>query len=208
MKHNDLTPLILFVLSPTLAMVFLLIFQESSLMWNAITISLLISYIFVQIKITNTDFLTGLFNRREFEYQLQRIKNNSNKNEKIFGMIIDLDDFKEINDEYGHNEGDYALIEVGQILKSSVRKQDFVSRIGGDEFAILLSAKDEDVVENVVCRIKSNLEDFNINSSNKYNLRISYGYDFYDEESYDTVIDFFNHVDTKMYTQKHMGKKL
>jgi diguanylate cyclase (GGDEF)-like protein len=121
-------------------------------------------------------------------------------------MIIDLDDFKKINDIYGHREGDSALVEAGTIFKSSVRAKDFVSRIGGDEFAIILSAKDTNVVENVVERIEENLETFNQANDYKYNLKISYGYDYYDEAKYATVIDFFNHIDAKMYKQKNTEK--
>ncbi len=207
MQKKDLTPMLLFIVTPVIAIIFFLIYRQSTLIWNSITISLLISYIFVQLRISNTDYLTGLFNRREFEYQLARVKNNSSKNEKIYGMIIDLDDFKLINDLYGHAEGDLALREIGLILQASVRKQDFVSRIGGDEFAIILSAKGVQVIESIVERIKLNLQQFNQENDCKYNLKLSYGYDFYDEEKFQTVIDFFNHIDMKMYLQKHGTKK-
>ncbi len=207
MQKKDITPLLLFIVTPVIAIVFLVVYRQASLIWNSITISLLISYIFVQLRIANTDYLTGLFNRREFEYQLARIKSDSNKNEKVFGMIIDLDDFKLINDLYGHSEGDLALREIGTILQASVRKQDFVSRIGGDEFAIILSAKNLDVIESIVERIKINLQKFNQENDCKYNLNLSYGYDFYDEEKFSTVIDFFNHIDMKMYVQKHSDRK-
>jgi len=206
-KKVDLIPLILFILSPILAIIFLLIFKKTNLVWNALTISLLISYIFAQLKIANTDYLTGLFNRREFEYQLAKIKTTGNKNEHIFGMIIDLDDFKNINDLYGHVEGDLALVKIGDILKNSVRKYDFVSRIGGDEFAILLSAKDSEVVELIVDRMNENIIAFNQESQYKFNLKISYGYDYYDEKKFPTVIDFFNHIDMKMYNQKNNENK-
>lgn len=199
----DITPLVLFISTPSIAMAFLLVYKETNLIWNALIISLLISYIYMQLKLTKTDYLTGLFNRREFETQLARVKNNSNKSEKIYGIIIDLDDFKQINDVYGHNEGDKALIRISDILQSSVRTKDFVSRIGGDEFAIILSAQDEAVVENVIKRIIENINDLNKQSRESYLLKISYGYDFYDEDKFETVIDFFNHVDLKMYRQKH-----
>lgn len=198
----EATSLILFIALPTIAVIMQLIFSTYSLVWNAIVVSLVISYIFVQVKVTSTDYLTGLFNKREFQYQLDKVKIGSNKNEKVYGILIDLDDFKLINDAYGHQEGDIALIEVSSILQSSVRRQDFVSRIGGDEFAIILSSQTEEIVNQVIQRIKENLLRFNEDTSYKYNLNFSYGYDFYDEEKFKTVLEFFNHIDSKMYSNK------
>lgn len=198
----EVTPLILFICLPTIAIMMQLVFNTYSLVWNAIVVSLVISYIFVQVKVTSTDYLTGLFNKREFQYQLDKVKIGSNKNEKVYGILIDLDDFKRINDAYGHQEGDIALIEVSSILQSSVRRQDFVSRIGGDEFAIILSSQTEEIVNQVIQRIKENILRFNEDTSYKYNLNFSYGYDFYNEEKFKTVLEFFNHIDSKMYSNK------
>ena len=201
-KKKEIVPWLLFSLLPVIAFLLLLISGNYGLIWNTIIVSLLISYVYVQMRITSTDFLTGLFNRREFQFKLDKIKGSSNKNEKVFGIIIDLDDFKKINDKYGHQEGDLALVEAGQILNQSVRKHDFVSRIGGDEFAIILSARNEADVMQVIDRINENLSLFNERTNNKYNLRFSFGFDYYDESKYKTVLEFFNHIDTKMYINK------
>jgi diguanylate cyclase (GGDEF)-like protein len=208
LDKKDMLALSSFLLPITFAIGMYFISDKTNLILNSFVISLLISYTFTQIKITSKDFLTGLFNKREFEYQLEKIKHNSRKNEKIYGMIIDLDDFKKINDEYGHREGDSALVEAGTIFKSSVRAKDFVSRIGGDEFAIIFPAEDTEVANQIISRIHENLDDFNKNSNYKYDLKISYGYDFYDETKYPSVIDFFNHIDSMMYQQKNNVKTI
>jgi len=208
LDNKDLLALTSFSLPITFAIVMFVVFDGSNLIWNSFVVSILISYTFVQIKITSKDFLTGLFNKREFEYQLKRIKHSSHKNEKIYGMIIDLDDFKQINDEHGHREGDFALVEAGTIFKSSVRAKDFVSRIGGDEFAIIFPAEDTEVANQIINRIHEKLEIFNKNSAYKFDLKISYGFDFYDETKFSSVIDFFNHIDSMMYQQKNTVKTI
>jgi diguanylate cyclase (GGDEF)-like protein len=86
-----------------------------------------------------TDTLTELFNRRMFDEQFKRLLPALSRN-KHFGALIylDLDGFKPINDEYGHNIGDKVLIELSSRLKQSSRKEEMVARMGGDEFALLI----------------------------------------------------------------------
>ncbi|MFQ5451482.1 MAG: diguanylate cyclase [Nitrospinaceae bacterium] len=86
-----------------------------------------------------TDPLTGLSNRREMEDKLNSEKVRFERYKKPFSVIMaDIDDFKKINDSYGHNAGDHVLIEVGKMFKNNCRKQDLVCRWGGEEFLIFL----------------------------------------------------------------------
>lgn len=84
-----------------------------------------------------TDPLTGLGNRRALEKELQRMLANGKRNgSAVFVAYIDLDDFKRINDEYGHDAGDRFLLAISANLQQGRREGDFISRIGGDEFVI------------------------------------------------------------------------
>lgn len=84
-----------------------------------------------------TDPLTGLGNRRALERELQRMLANGQRNgSAVFVAYIDLDDFKRINDEYGHDAGDRFLLAISANLKQGRREGDFISRVGGDEFVI------------------------------------------------------------------------
>ena len=86
-----------------------------------------------------TDEVTGLANRRGFDRELKRILANARRHgESGLLAVTDLDDFKTINDVYGHLAGDRVLRAIGQLLLNHVRESDFVARLGGDEFAILL----------------------------------------------------------------------
>ncbi|MCZ8130720.1 MAG: EAL domain-containing protein [Steroidobacteraceae bacterium] len=87
------------------------------------------------------DVLTGLVNRREFENRLERALRSAKARETSYALCyVDLDQFKIVNDSCGHSAGDALLGQVGQLLKSKVRWRDTLSRLGGDEFGILLEA--------------------------------------------------------------------
>lgn len=97
------------------------------------------------------DSLTLLFNRNFFEIELKKL---IIENKKFSLLLIDLDDFKEINDKYGHSEGDKVLREFSKILKSSIRDSDIPARYGGDEIVVILKNAGEDIVEKIAERIK------------------------------------------------------
>lgn len=91
-------------------------------------------------RLANTDQLTGVYNRRGFEQEFQRVLSAATRYGETGVLIyVDLDGFKPINDTYGHAAGDEMLIEVARVLDDHIRPHDMVARLGGDEFAILLT---------------------------------------------------------------------
>ncbi|HYD98039.1 MAG TPA: GGDEF domain-containing protein [Alphaproteobacteria bacterium] len=97
-------------------------------------------------RLSLTDELTGLANRRGFRAQLEReLQRAGRRNARTGGLVvlIDLDGFKPVNDTYGHAAGDAVLRAVGAALQGAVRAGDVVARLGGDEFAVLLATADE-----------------------------------------------------------------
>src|SRR5690606_8751228 len=89
------------------------------------------------LRLSETDELTGVANRRGLKAELDRAKRA--KNPKPYAVVmLDLDDFKPLNDTYGHAVGDQALAHLGQLLAAEMRSSDLVARLGGDEFCILL----------------------------------------------------------------------
>ncbi len=96
------------------------------------------------------DVLTGLANRRRFDSQLKRhLERGRRYGQTGAVLLLDLDNFKQVNDSLGHNAGDQLLITIGSLLRRSVRKTDVVARLGGDEFAVLLSDGDQAAAESV-----------------------------------------------------------
>lgn len=104
--------------------------------------------------LAHEDSLVGLPNRRGFMRALERIIDRvSRYQEKAALLFVDLDGLKVINDSFGHQAGDEALIQVARLLVGGVRKSDVVARIGGDEFAILLGHSDADTSHETANRL-------------------------------------------------------
>ncbi|WP_246545426.1 GGDEF domain-containing protein [Pelotalea chapellei] len=123
--------------------------------------------------LSRTDPLTGVMNLRAFmeivEYELMRLK----REKSPFSIAyIDLDNFKQINDSYGHRKGDELLNEVVRCLASNLRKTDAVARIGGDEFTIFFPATDQKAVKVVTQKVR---EELKMLSSNTLATTISMG---------------------------------
>ena len=104
-----------------------------------------------------SDPLTGLPNRRAWEEELRSRARNTTEQGSVCLVIFDLDHFKRINDERGHEAGDAALQAAASALAGSVRQHDFVARLGGDEFAVLLADLNEETATAVVERVRAAL---------------------------------------------------
>jgi diguanylate cyclase (GGDEF)-like protein len=125
---------------------------------------------------SHTDELTGLHNRRGFltlaEHQLKIARRDGTN---IVLVFVDLDRFKQINDSYGHAEGDRALRETAEVLRQSLRSSDIVGRIGGDEFvclAVNAAGSGEEAVRN---RLQKALETIRMRPGRQYQLTFSIG---------------------------------
>ncbi|HEX3033860.1 MAG TPA: GGDEF domain-containing response regulator [Thermodesulfobacteriota bacterium] len=149
------------------------------------------------------DDLTNLYNRRGFlnlaEHQLKLARRTKRG---LLLIFADLDDLKQINDTFGHKEGDFALIESANILKETFRSSDIIARIGGDEFVALALETSEANVEVIYTRLQSNLDVHNIGSNRPYTLSISIGIAYYNPESSHTIDELLTRADKLMYEQK------
>lgn len=153
------------------------------------------------------DSLTELPNRHHFMEKLKiAIDNAKEKNKSISVLFIDLDKFKSINDSFGHNIGDRLLLAVGRRLKSIIREEDMVARMGGDEFIVMLNQIDShDTVYKIVERIHDSLNRVYIIEGNEMNITASIGIAFYPEdgEDADTLL---KNSDAAMYKAKIQGR--
>jgi polar amino acid transport system substrate-binding protein len=154
-------------------------------------------------KLALTDGLTSLFNRRKLEELLQAELDRSERFHHTFCLsILDIDHFKEVNDNYGHQKGDLVLIEIASILKSNLRKTDFVGRYGGEEFIIIFP---ESSIENVTAlietfRLKISTYDFNgiKNKTASFGLTLS--------KKGDTIDKIIKRADDALYEAKNSGR--
>lgn len=206
-RKQEYIPLMLYSVPPLISGIFLMIFKDMNFVFNSLIISNLIIYIYIQSKITSTDFLTGLFNKREYEFVIKQLKANKLRGLELSGMMIDINDFKKINDEFGHKLGDEALITVAKIIKSTVRKQDGVFRVGGDEFMVIITSEEHNIIDDVIDRINDQLTKFNQTKTYPFVLSFSLGKDIYDESVHSDIDEFFENLDFMMYDQKRLYKE-
>lgn len=195
-------PLLLYMVPLLIGSVLQIIFYGLLLNWICLTISLLIVYLNIQDRGLNTDYLTKAYNRRQLDYYINNKIRNSTKEKTFAAIIIDVNDFKQINDIHGHLVGDEALQEIVKLLRECMRNDDFIARYGGDEFCVILDMQEEDKLRAIVDRIKKDVETFNRNKGKQYQLSLSIGYDIYDAESKMSSDDFLENVDKLMYRQK------
>lgn len=151
------------------------------------------------------DSLTGIYNRRFVEAFFPKIKAITDQNNQRFAiLIVDVDNFKIINDIFGHREGDKILKDLSNQLEKSVRNTDVVARWGGDEFLILLSTdiQKKVKVDEIVNRIHHNLKKL---AADEIEISVSIGTAFYPNEG-KTFDDLLRVADKNMYHFKS-GKK-
>jgi len=150
-----------------------------------------------------TDELTGLYNRRGFfTLAEQQLKLSKRQKVGIFILYADVDNLKEINDTWGHKEGDGALIEIADILKKNYRESDIIARIGGDEFVVIRVGTAGDNVGIITDRLQKAIEIHNIKRKLKYKLSLSFGIAYYDPENPCSVDELLVQVDKLMYEKK------
>jgi len=122
------------------------------------------------------DELTGLYNRRGFNVLAkQHFKLVLRKKKSVLLFFIDLDGLKRINDQYGHQAGDFALSSAATILKETFRDSDIKARWGGDEFAVLAIDFTEGFAEVINARLKEHIDSFNQSSQREFKLALSVG---------------------------------
>lgn len=143
------------------------------------------------------DKLTGLYNR----YYLDKVSGELKRKRKITMMMLDMNDFKSINDNFGHSQGDDALVSLAEVLEKTVGAGGTVVRYAGDEFVIILDGGDEDSAEKCKLLIKKNLEEFNETHKKKYKLSASIGVGVFDLEK-SNVDKILKKIDKLMYDDK------
>jgi len=153
------------------------------------------------------DDLTGLFNRRGLLKQAAPYFDFARRQkEKLLLLFIDLDGMKKINDEFGHNEGDNALIQTAAILNHSFRSSDIIARLGGDEFTVLvtdLNASKEDAI----ARLNDNLRAYNASETRGHKLSFSIGVATLEPERMACFEELLEQADQAMYEQKRMKRR-
>ncbi|MDF1878356.1 diguanylate cyclase [Sulfurimonas sp. SAG-AH-194-C20] len=153
------------------------------------------------------DSLTGLANRYLLRKTLIKMLALAKRQEKLVGLFfLDLDGFKNINDKYGHAAGDAVLKAVGERLKPLLREEDFIARIGGDEFAIAITnITDKEFVNHISQRMISEISQDYENIKSEDSISVSIGISFFPDDGID-IDTLINNADEAMYKVKQSGK--
>jgi len=200
--------LVLFVAIQSTGIILQLMFYGISIMLNCVVLSLLIVFLNIQNHSIYNDFLTGVNNRKKLEIYLKDKINSCNENKTFSAIMIDLNNFKSINDNFGHGVGDHALQISAKILNSCLRTNDFIGRYGGDEFVIIFDISNIENLEEVVSRINYSAEVYNESSIDPFKISFSMGYAVYNYHAQLTIDEFLKQIDILMYENKHASKKL
>jgi diguanylate cyclase (GGDEF)-like protein/PAS domain S-box-containing protein len=160
------------------------------------------------LALSRTDSLTGLFNRRAFIEELERRTQRLRHERRSAALLyVDLDNFKAVNDLFGHKRGDDALFAVKRLLQAATRPSDLVARLGGDEFAVWMDGVDETVAvakARGLLKESTALETFTNGIGTT--LSMSIGIAIYDPVSDENIDALLSRADSAMYQTKHSGK--
>ena len=171
-----------------------------STIWLCVAIAFIIVYIEIQISISFIDDLSGLYNRKYMNHYLDKLQNDKPK--RVYGFLMDINDFKTINDIYGHLKGDQAIIQFGKILQHSIDKDSVAIRMGGDEFVIFAILKSNEEALALKKHIEQNVRQFNTNSTEPFHLSFSIGIAKYSGN----IETFLSSMDDSMYEAKNMHR--
>lgn len=194
-----LFPVHIFLIPVILGVVIQAFFVEIAITWTSIAISVAGIMTALKNEIIFTDCLTGLYNREYLEFLHKRACNK--KDCWVSGIMIDLNGFKQINDNYGHAEGDLALCIVADLLLKSFSEYGVVTRYAGDEFVIMLNTTDDQLIRKIIKSAKKNFVTENEKNDKPYQLSASMGYAI-TNLSNETIDDFMNRIDEQMYQDK------
>lgn len=157
---------------------------------------------------SQVDSLTGLFNRRAFEKKVEEEFERAKRyHHPLSLLILDIDNFKNINDTYGHHGGDAALVKIGETLKDKTRRSDFPSRYGGEEFVLVLPETDAENAVQVAEKIHEDVRTSQFGTAAKpFVLTVSIGLSSTSNKEYSDWREMLKDADYALYLAKNTGK--
>ena len=209
LTRDELVPYLLVPAVPiVLGIVELLQLTPYGLMWTATSLVILEIQMLVLNNRTNIDHLTSLNNRMALDMYARRAIHESHGVHMPLGLImIDIDDFKRINDVYGHVEGDRALKATADILRECFAGSHFIARYGGDEFTVVLKDCSRERMQAYLAELESARVRYNKNRSKPYEIRLSVGASVFEQSEITDVHTLYMQVDRMMYENKNLKKE-
>jgi diguanylate cyclase (GGDEF)-like protein len=157
---------------------------------------------------TQVDSLTGLYNRRAFEKKIhEEFERSKRYHNPLSLLIIDIDNFKSINDTYGHHGGDAVLVKISETFREKTRQSDFPCRYGGEEFVLVLPETDQENALQVASKIHDAIRSCSFGSTVRpFSLTVSIGVSSTSAKFYSDWPQMVNDADQALYLAKNTGK--
>lgn len=154
------------------------------------------------------DSLTGVLNRRGFYIEAEKVIEETKKEGmNLLAIYVDMNNLKIINDRYGHEEGDFSIKLIGNILSEEMKEVGVAGRIGGDEFACIMKYQNDDEGEDILNKIYQRFTTFNDSSNKPYNITVSAGACLMSGEDETALQEALTQADEKLYEVKKFRKK-
>lgn len=199
LHKEELLTLSLLSIIPAVLSIFQLYYFIYLTIWNSTAIAVIINYIFIVHSQTKLDPLTGLGNRVAYNEYLAGLRG---KSDIVLSVVnIDLDNFKRINDLYGHHEGDKALRLFARQLEDVFAGKGISIRLGGDEFIVLIDDNREEVLKQYIKKLIDTIDADNERNGLTYRISFSYGMTIFND-AYNTLDELIHHSDKLMYEKK------
>lgn len=199
-------PIFNFMIPAFLGTLTQMMFYYVNVVWLGVSIGITATFMSLQNRLIFIDALTGLYNRAYLNYFMQktlRKKTVYNTGVPLFGgIMLDINLFKGINDEFGHSVGDMAIVDAANIIKNSIGKNSISIRFAGDEFIVIVKTSLQEDVFNVMNRIRENAKAFQ-GKDYPYKISFSMGCSMYILGE-DTADSFLSKIDAKMYEEKRI----
>lgn len=205
-SSRNFYPILSYMVIPLICTIVQACWYGLSLVCSGFALSMVIIYIKVQNELTVTDYLTGLSNRSHLVFYLESECRKAKSDKELYGLMIDMDNFKSINDTYGHVEGDKAIEQFSEILRKNATQDTFIARYAGDEFVIIVKLSKDESILNFIAKLEKSVENFNRHSGLDYILDYSLGYTKY--SSNETYKEFLSRMDVNMYAEKNKKREM
>ena len=209
LNRGELIPYLLVPVIPvTLALIEIAFGSLTGLMWAGTSLVILEIQMLVLNNRTNIDHLTSLNNRMALDVYVRRMIQESKSLHMQLGLIMmDVDDFKSINDRYGHVEGDRALKATASILRECFVGRFFIARFGGDEFTVVLKNCDDERLANYLEKLETERVKHNKLVNRPYEIKLSIGASVFTESEITSLHSVYMKVDGLMYQDKKAKKE-
>lgn len=201
-RHRDFSILLFFPFPLLFGSLVQLLNYGTEVAGISMVLTLLVIYLNMQNSQANRDYLTSLYNRKLSEQYLSHLISLRKKDKTIVGILMDINNFKNINDTYGHDLGDTCLRYFSRLLADSFKSHWFIARYGGDEFILIREDSSQQDLEEDLADFYGILELFNTKKTLPFDLSVSIGYCSYETSGALDGASFIKVLDDQMYANK------